>query len=105
MTPGVTMSLPMLAQVRLVTGHRERPPPLLDRDCELVDHAIKNSPSWVRELVYLWYRTDREALEIAEILGSKRRQTAYEHLNLALAYLQGRLEQMGFGGSDLETEA
>lgn len=104
-TPGATMPAPMLAQVRFVSGHNGRPSALGDQQCELVDRAILASPGWVKQIVNLWYRTDRPAHEISQILGSKRRQTAYEHVNMALAHLQGRLGQMGLAGLNLDTVA
>jgi hypothetical protein len=97
-TPGMAMSAPQLSQVRFVYGQNARPSALGDRECEMVDRAILSSPAWVTQLVQLWYRTDRPAHEIAQILGSQRRQTTYERLNLALAYLLGRLVQMGLRG-------
>ncbi len=104
-TPGATMSAPMLAQVRFVYGHNGRPTALGDRQCEMVDRALLASPGWVRQIVHLWYRTDRPAREISQILGSMRRQTAYEHVNMALAHLQGRLGQMGMLGLNVDSVA
>jgi hypothetical protein len=101
-TPGATMSAPMLAQVRFVYGHNGRPSMLGDQQCEMVDRAILASPSWVKQIVNLWYRTDRPAREISIILGSSRRQAVYEHVNMALAHLQGRLGQMGLPGLNLD---
>lgn len=104
-TPGATMSAPMLAQVRFVYGQNGRPTALGDQQCEMVDRAILASPGWVKQIVNLWYRTDRPAREISQILGSERRQTAYEHVNMALAHLQGRLGQMGLPGLNLDSVA
>lgn len=71
----------------------------------MVDQAIRGSPAPYKQVVNLWYRSDRPANQIAEILGSARRQTAYERLNLALAYLLGRLEPMGLRGLRLDVVA
>lgn len=104
-TPGTTMPGPMLAQVQFSYGQSSRPTALGDRDCEMVDRAVKESPGPYKQVVILWYRTDRPAQEIAQMLGSQRRQTAYDRLNLALAYMLGRLEQMGLRGLRLDTVA
>lgn len=104
-TPGTTMPGPMLAQVQFAYGQSGRPTCLGDRDCELVDKALRECPGPYKQVVILWYRTDRPAHEIAQMLGSTRRQTAYDRLNLALAYLLGRLEQMGLRGLRLDTVA
>ena len=96
--PGTRVQEPALAQARILSGQSSRPSALADHDWEIVTQAVKTSPPWVRQLVQLWYKTEQSASEIAGILGSTRRQTAYERLNLALAYLLGRLSQMGLRG-------
>lgn len=104
-TPGFTLSWPQLAQVRFRAGQSERPTPLPDREGQLVDQAVKSSPLWARQFVIMWYRSDRTAQEMAEILGMRRRQAVYEERHMVLAYYFGRLTQMGIGIAAWDWEA
>lgn len=70
----------------------------------MVDRAVKTSPDWASVFVTMWYRSERNQTEIANALriGQTRNVKPY-HENV-LAYLLGRLSQMGLDLPDWEPE-
>lgn len=96
-TPGAGVKMPTLAIPRLVfTARDPYAPALNNRDCYLVDIAVRTAPNWSRTFALLWYRSERTVSEIAEILRIKHRREVYQERELVLAYFLGRLAQMGF---------
>jgi hypothetical protein len=74
--------------------HEAKPPPLPDDEAVLLDELIRNSPSWMRNFVVMWFRSDCSIHQIAERLQIRLRGV-YEQRLVALARVDGLLQGAG----------
>ncbi len=71
-----------------------RPTPLPAEDIIRVDQLLDESPTWVRDFVVWWFRSDATVEEIAERLGCRAR-AVYDERKLVLSNIHGRLAEAG----------
>jgi hypothetical protein len=93
--PGSTVIAPGLAQMRFLAGRNGALAPLSDRDLYIVDVAVKRAPRWARDIVLMWYRSERSTREIALSLGLPRHQAVPELRTTSLCFFLGHFTAMG----------
>jgi hypothetical protein len=71
-----------------------RPTPLSDIEAVITDRVVLASPIWVRDFVFMWFRSDATVQVIAQRLQCRSR-AVYDERKLVLAYCLGRLREAG----------